>query len=118
VIKELMENTMDAGATALTVEIKSGGMIYMRVTDNGCGIAAEETETAFLRHATSKLRDAAGLEAISTLGFRGEALAAVAAVSKIELLTREAGAPEGTSLTVEGGVVRDKRAAGCPRARR
>ncbi len=114
VIKELMENSIDAGATALTVEIKSGGMIYMRVTDNGCGIAAEEAETAFLRHATSKLRDAEGLEAISTLGFRGEALAAVAAVSKIELLTREAGAPEGTSLTVEGGVVRDKRAAGCP----
>jgi DNA mismatch repair protein MutL len=114
VIKELMENSIDAGAAALTVEIKNGGVIYMRVTDNGCGIAAEDTETAFLRHATSKLRDASGLEAISTLGFRGEALAAVAAVSKIELLTREAGAPEGTSLTVEGGVVRDKRAAGCP----
>ena len=71
VIKELMENAIDAGADTLTVEIKNGGMIYMRVTDNGCGIASDDVETAFLRHATSKLRDETGLEAISTLGFRG-----------------------------------------------
>ncbi len=114
VIKELMENSIDAGATIITVEIKNGGMIYMRVTDNGCGIASEDAETAFLRHATSKLRDERGLEAIATLGFRGEALAAIAAVSKIELLTRELGADEGTSVSVEGGIVRDKSAAGCP----
>ena len=96
VIKELMENAIDAGATMLTVEIRGGGMTYMRVTDNGCGIAPEDTETAFLRHATSKLHDERGLEAIKTLGFRGEALAAIAAVSRIELLTRETGAELGT----------------------
>lgn len=114
VIKELMENSIDAGATMITVEIKGGGMTYLRVTDNGCGIAPEDAPTAFLRHATSKLRDEKGLEAISTLGFRGEALAAIAAVSRIELLTREAGAAEGTSLSVEGGAVRSTLPAGCP----
>ncbi len=114
VIKELMENAIDAGASVITVEVKNGGMTYMRVTDNGCGIAADDAETAFLRHAPSKLRDERGLEAIATLGFRGEALAAIAAVSKVSLLTRETGVSEGTSLTVEGGVVRDKMAAGCP----
>ena len=114
VIKELMENAIDAGAGMITVEIKGGGMTYMRVSDNGGGIAAEDAETAFLRHATSKLRDEKGLEAISTLGFRGEALAAVAAVARIELLTREKGAAEGTSLFVEGGVIKNKMIAGCP----
>ncbi len=114
VIKELMENAIDAGAGMITVEIKGGGMTYMRVSDNGCGIAAEDTETAFLRHATSKLRDEKGLEAISTLGFRGEALAAIAAVSRIELFTRETGTTEGTSVTVEGGVVKARMMAGCP----
>jgi DNA mismatch repair protein MutL len=114
VIKELMENAIDAGADKITVEIKGGGMTYMRVTDNGGGIADEDTETAFLRHATSKLRDEKGLEAISTLGFRGEALAAIAAVARIELLTRVTGASEGTSLSIEGGNIRAKTAAGCP----
>ncbi|MEL4106363.1 DNA mismatch repair endonuclease MutL [Oscillospiraceae bacterium WX1] len=114
VVKELMENAIDAGATAVTVEIKNGGMTYIRVTDNGCGIASDDAQTAFLRHATSKLRDERGLEAITTLGFRGEALAAIAAVSRIELLTREAGAPEGTGLVLEGGTVTEKTAAGCP----
>lgn len=114
VVKELMENAIDAGAGKITVEIKGGGMTYIRVTDNGSGIPDEDTETAFLRHATSKLRDEKGLEAIRTLGFRGEALAAIAAVSRIELLTRETGAGEGTSLSVEGGVVTAHTAAGCP----
>jgi DNA mismatch repair protein MutL len=114
VIKELMENAIDAGATIVTVEIKGGGMTYMRVTDNGGGIAPEDTETAFLRHATSKLRDEKGLEAITTLGFRGEALAAIAAVSRVSLLTREKGAAAGTSLTIEGGAVKNKELAGCP----
>lgn len=114
VIKELMENSIDAGATLITVEIKGGGITYLRVTDNGCGIAPEDSQTAFLRHATSKLIDEKGLEAISTLGFRGEALAAIAAVSRIELLTREIGAAEGTSLSVEGGVVKSMLPAGCP----
>jgi DNA mismatch repair protein MutL len=114
VIKELMENAIDAGSTMVTVEIRGGGMTYMRVTDNGSGIAPEDAETAFLRHATSKLRDEKGLEAIKTLGFRGEALAAIAAVSRLELLTRETGASSGTSLVLEGGAVRSRDLAGCP----
>ena len=114
VVKELMENSIDAGAGIITVEITSGGMTYMRVTDNGGGIAPEDAKTAFLRHATSKLRGAEGLEAIGTLGFRGEALAAIAAVSRIELLTREPGAGQGVSLSLEAGEVRDMSPAGCP----
>ncbi len=114
VVKELIENSIDAGATVIGVEIKNGGMSYIRVTDNGCGIPAEDAETAFLRHATSKLRDEYGLEAIGTLGFRGEALAAIAAVSKISLLTREAGTDEGVSLELEGGAVVSRSPAGCP----
>ena len=114
VIKELMENSIDAGAGIITVEITAGGLTYIRVTDNGCGIAPEDTTTAFLRHATSKLRGAEGLEAIGTLGFRGEALAAIAAVSRIELLTRETGAREGVSLSLVAGAVTDISPAGCP----
>ena len=114
VVKELMENSIDSGASIVTVEIASGGMTYIRVTDNGCGIAAEDVKTAFLRHATSKLRDAHGLEAIGTLGFRGEALAAIAAVSRVELMTREPGANEGTSLTLEAGVVVNMSPVGSP----
>ena len=114
VVKELIENSIDAGAGIITVEINAGGMTYIRVTDNGCGIAPEDARTAFLRHATSKLRGAEGLDAIGTLGFRGEALAAIAAVSRIELLTREHGAREGVSITLEAGEVRDVSPAGCP----
>ena len=83
VIKELVENSIDAGGTQITVEIKNGGMTYIRVTDNGSGMSEEDAKTAFLRHATSKLSEARDLEAIGTLGFRGEALAAISAVSKI-----------------------------------
>ena len=114
VVKELMENSIDAGAGIITVEVVAGGMTYIRVTDNGCGIAPDDAKTAFLRHATSKLRGAEGLEAIGTLGFRGEALAAIAAVSRIELLTREPGASEGVSLSLEAGEVRSIKPAGCP----
>ena len=114
VVKELVENSIDAGAVSVTVEIRKGGMSYIRVTDNGCGIAPEDARTAFLRHATSKLRDERGLEAIGTLGFRGEALAAIAAVSRVELLTRERGASEGTCLKLEGGVVTEERPAASP----
>jgi DNA mismatch repair protein MutL len=114
VIKELVENAIDAGASAVTVEIKNGGMSYMRVTDDGCGIAREDVRTAFLRHATSKLRDERGLEAIGTLGFRGEALAAIASVSRAEMLTRERGASEGTALALEGGAPSEAEPAGCP----
>ena len=114
VVKELMENAIDAGADKLTVEIQHGGMTLIRVTDNGCGIAPEEAETAFLRHATSKLRTEYDLEAIGTLGFRGEALAAIAAVSRVELLTRPRGAELGCALSLEGGVVASREEAGCP----
>ena len=111
--KELMENALDAGAKQITVEIQHGGMTYLRVTDNGCGIDSADVETAFLRHATSKLRTKEDLAAIGTLGFRGEALAAIASVSKIDLLTKTAQA-EGVSLHLEAGRVLDKRPAGCP----
>jgi len=111
--KELVENAVDAGATQVTVEIQNGGMTYLRVTDNGCGIAPEDVETAFLRHATSKLRTKDDLAAIGTLGFRGEALAAIAAVSKIDLLTKTAHT-EGISLRLEAGVVKERTPAGCP----
>ena len=114
VVKELMENAIDAGADALTVEIQHGGMGLIRVNDNGCGIAAAEAETACLRHATSKLRTEYDLEAIGTLGFRGEALAAISAVSRIELLTRTAEEDLGAALSLEGGAVVHREEAGCP----
>lgn len=113
-VKELVENAIDAGAKAVTVEIQNGGMTFLRVTDDGCGMAPEDAPTAFLRHATSKLRTAEDLEAIGTLGFRGEALAAISAVSKIDLLTCRAGAAEGTALHLEAGVVTENAPAGCP----
>ena len=115
VVKELMENAIDAGADKLTVEIQHGGMALIRVTDNGCGIACDEAPTAFLRHATSKLRTEYDLEAIGTLGFRGEALAAISAVSRIELLTRTAEEELGAALSLEGGTVVGREEAGCPR---
>ena len=114
VVKELVENAIDAGARALTVEIQNGGMALIRVSDDGCGISPDQAETAFLRHATSKIRTEYDLEAIGTLGFRGEALAAIAAVSRVELLTRTQEAPLGVSLTLEGGVVVGREEAGCP----
>ena len=114
VVKELLENAVDAGASKVTIEIKNGGMTYLRVTDNGCGMSAEDARTAFLRHATSKLRTAEDLAAISTMGFRGEALAAIASVSRIDLMTKTPGAISGTSLTLEAGTVTEADEVGCP----
>ncbi len=114
VVKELTENAVDAGASVVTVEIQNGGMGLIRVTDDGKGIAPDEVETAFLRHATSKIRTEYDLDAIGTLGFRGEALAAIASVSRMEALTRREADGLGCAITLEGGVVVDKEEAGCP----
>ena len=114
VVKELLENAVDAGASHITVEIRDGGMTFLRVTDNGCGMAPEDARTAFLRHATSKLRTADDLASIATMGFRGEALAAIASVSRIDLLTKTPGALSGTSLTLEAGNIIEESEAGCP----
>ncbi len=114
VIKELVENSIDAGATTVTVEIKNGGTTYMRVTDNGMGMEHDDAPKAFLRHATSKIKTDKDLENIATLGFRGEALCSVAAVSHTEMFTKQRSAPEGTHIIIEGGeeILYDK--AGCP----
>ncbi len=114
VAKELLENAVDAGATQVTVEIRDGGMTFLRVTDNGCGMGAEDARTAFLRHATSKLREAEDLAAIETMGFRGEALAAIASVSRIDLITKTADSISGTSLQLEAGNILEETEAGCP----
>ena len=113
VVKELVENAIDAGATRVTVEIQNGGMTLIRILDNGCGMAPEDARTAFLRHATSKIRNKDDLAAISTLGFRGEALAAISAVSRIDLLTKAADTP-GVSLHLEAGQITQEAPAGCP----
>ena len=114
VMKELLENAVDAGASYVTAEIRDGGMTFLRVTDNGCGMQPEDAKTAFLRHATSKLRTAEDLAAISTMGFRGEALAAIASVSRIDLMTKSTGSLSGISLTLEAGVITEETEAGCP----
>ena len=103
VVKELVENAVDAGATAVTVEIRHGGITYIRVTDNGSGVVAEDVPTAFLRHATSKVQVFDDLNAIGTLGFRGEALASIAAVSRVEFVTKTHDAPYATRFCIEGG---------------
>ena len=103
VVKELLENAIDAKATAVTVEIRDGGLSVIRITDNGCGIEPEQIPTAFLSHATSKIRDAADLVTIASLGFRGEALSSIAAVAKVELITRTPGSISGSRYRIEGG---------------
>lgn len=114
VVKELLENAVDAGAAKITVEIRDGGMTFLRVTDDGCGMSPQDAHTAFLRHATSKLRTAEDLAAISTMGFRGEALAAIASVSRIDLMTKQKGSLSGTSLHLEAGVITEETETGCP----
>ena len=114
VVKELVENAFDAGARTVTVELRGGGATYLRVTDDGCGMAPEDAGIAFLRHATSKLHDEQGLEAIGTMGFRGEALAAISAVSHITLTTRQRGAAAGTHMTLDAGDIQDMYETGCP----
>jgi DNA mismatch repair protein MutL len=113
VVKELMENAVDAGATSITVEIQHGGISYIRVTDDGCGIEREDVKTAFVSHATSKIKTAEDLNTILTLGFRGEALPSIAAVSKVNMITKTAQEEMGTSLVIEGGIITDFSDAGC-----
>ena len=114
VVKELMENAADAGAKHITVEIEGGGATCVRVTDDGCGMAPEDAGNCFLRHATSKIKDERGLEAIATMGFRGEALAAISAVSRVTLTTRRAEDAEGTLVEVTAGEIQAVKPTGCP----
>ena len=114
VIKELMENAFDAGSRNVTVELRGGGATYIRVTDDGCGMAPEDAGVAFLRHATSKLHDEKGLESIQTMGFRGEALAAISAVSHVELRTRRRGDESGTFVALTAGEIQEMEPVGCP----
>ncbi len=113
-VKELVENAVDADASKVVVEVSHGGMTFLRVTDNGRGIPADQLPRAFLRHATSKLRTEYDLEAIGTLGFRGEALAAISAVSRMQVLSRTEQTPMGASLALEGGIPGQVEEAGCP----
>ena len=114
VIKELVENSIDAGADKITVEIQRGGISFMRVTDNGCGIKHDQVKTAFLRHATSKIQSENDLYSIATLGFRGEALASISAVAKVELLTKTKDEECGSRYVIEGGTQTDFEEIGCP----
>ena len=114
VIKEIVENAIDAGAMDITVEIKGGGILYMRVTDNGCGIKKDDVPTAFLRHATSKIVKEDDLNSINTLGFRGEALAAISSVSKVEMITKTEDDIVGTRYVIEGGEEVAFEETGCP----
>ena len=113
-VKELLENAVDAGARTVVLELRAGGRDYIRVTDDGVGMAPEDAGVCFLRHATSKLSDERGLEAIGTLGFRGEALAAISAVSRITLTTRRRGAAMGVCVEVEAGEIVSMEETGCP----
>ena len=114
VVKETVENSIDAGAGHITAEIKHGGITFIRITDDGCGIAPEDVPKAFLRHATSKIKTAEDLNGIGTLGFRGEALAAISSVSRTEMITAAAGAESGTHYITEGGTEVLNEEAGCP----
>ena len=113
VVKEVMENAIDAGATSITVEIKNGGISYIRVTDNGKGIMQDDMEIAFERHATSKLRSAEDLDEIKSMGFRGEALASIAAIAKVILDSKTADNMNGYEVVIEGGKILSKNEKGC-----
>ena len=114
IVKELVENAIDAGADSIAVEIREGGKAYIRVTDNGCGIAADEVEIAFRRHATSKISTAQDLGSILTLGFRGEALASICAVSRVEVITKTADAKTGRRVIADGSEIAKNYPTGCP----
>ena len=113
VIKEMVENSIDAGANNITVEIKNGGISYIKITDNGKGIAQDDMEIAFERHATSKIRSAEDLSTVTSMGFRGEALASIAAIANVEMISKTENQEIGYRIVVEGGDVLEKEEAGC-----
>jgi len=114
IVKELLENAIDAKASAVTVEIKEGGIGFIRITDNGCGIEKDDVKVAFLRHSTSKIRTAEDLMTVSSLGFRGEALSSIAAVCQVELITKTKDSLTGTRYVIEGGVEKSMEEIGVP----
>ena len=113
VVKELAENAIDAGATKISIEIKNGGISYIRITDNGKGIAKDDLEMAFERHATSKIRSAEDLNGVKSMGFRGEALASIAAIANVEMISKTEGAESGNRIVVEGGKIIEQEEIGC-----
>ena len=115
VVKELVENSIDAGATNISIETRNGGISYIRITDNGKGFMPDDMEIAFERHATSKIRRAEDLETVKSMGFRGEALASIAAISRVELTSKTEESSIGYKIVVEGGRVISKEEVGCPK---
>ena len=113
VIKEMVENSIDAGADKITVEIRNGGISYIKITDNGSGIAKDDLEIAFERHATSKIRHASDLDTVTSMGFRGEALASIAAIANVELVSKTKEQDVGYKIVVEAGNVLEKEEVGC-----
>ena len=113
VIKEMVENSIDAGADKITVEIRNGGISYIKITDNGSGIAKDDLEIAFERHATSKIRNACDLDTVTSMGFRGEALASIAAIANVELVSKTKEQDVGYKIVVEAGNVLEKEEVGC-----
>ena len=114
VVKELVENSIDAGATKIDIEVQNGGISYIRITDNGKGIAPDDMEIAFEKHATSKIRSADDIENVLTMGFRGEALASIAAIARVEMTSRQPDRDEGYRVIIEGGNILEKGECGCP----
>jgi len=114
VVKELVENSIDAGATKIDIDIQNGGISYIRITDNGKGIAPDDMEIAFEKHATSKIRNADDITNVLTMGFRGEALASIAAIAKVEMTSRQPNSEEGYRVVIEGGRIIEKGECGCP----
>ncbi len=112
VVKELVENSIDAGATSVSIEVKNGGIKQIKITDNGTGIAKDDIAFAFERHATSKIRVAEDLENVKSMGFRGEALASIAAISKIELVTKTEEEFMGSKVVIEGGEILEQEETG------
>src|SRR5512144_1781358 len=115
VVKELIENSIDAGATEIFIDIEQAGRRLIRVSDNGCGMSREDARTAFLRHATSKIDSDEDLDAVRTMGFRGEALSSIASVSQVRLLTAVSGASEGALVEIEAGMVKSVASAAAPK---